>query len=34
VTCRSHQIRKHKFNVTCPDVLLMEIAPGPLKIEN
>jgi hypothetical protein len=29
MTRRSHQMQKHKFGVTCPDVLFMKIALGP-----
>jgi hypothetical protein len=28
VTCRSNRMQKHKFDVTCPDALLMETALG------
>jgi hypothetical protein len=28
VTHRSHKMKKHKFDVTCPDTLLVETALG------
>jgi hypothetical protein len=34
MTYRSHKMQKHKFGVTCPNVLLMETASGPPKHEN
>jgi hypothetical protein len=29
VTCRLHKMQKHKFGITCPDALFMEIALSP-----
>jgi hypothetical protein len=29
VTCRSHQMQKHKFSVTCPRALFLESVPVP-----
>jgi hypothetical protein len=28
-TRKSHQMQKHMFGVTCPDMLFIETAPGP-----
>jgi hypothetical protein len=33
VTRRSHHMKKHKFGVTYPDALSIEIAPGPPELE-
>jgi hypothetical protein len=33
VTCMSHRMQKHKFDIMCPDMLFMETAPVPLKHE-
>jgi hypothetical protein len=33
VTHRSHQMQKHKLDVTCPGVLFMETALGPAEHE-
>jgi hypothetical protein len=33
VTLRSYQMTKHKFAVTSPDALFMEIAPDPPEYE-
>jgi hypothetical protein len=33
VTHRSHRMQKHKFYVTCPDVLLMETTSVPPEYE-
>jgi hypothetical protein len=33
VTRRFHWMQKHKLDVTCSEVLFMEIAPGPPKKE-
>jgi hypothetical protein len=34
VTHKSHQMQKHKFNVTYPGTLFMKTAPSPPKLEN
>jgi hypothetical protein len=34
VTCRSHQMQKHKFGVTCPGVLFVEFIPVHLRMKN
>jgi hypothetical protein len=33
VTCRSHQMEKHKFGITCPSTLFMEFIPLPPELE-
>jgi hypothetical protein len=33
VTYRSHRIQKHKFGITCPDMLLVESVLVPPKQE-
>jgi hypothetical protein len=34
VTRRSHRIQKHKFNISCSGVLVVECIPGPPDHEN
>jgi hypothetical protein len=34
VTCRSHCMQKHKFGITCPGVLFVVSASGPISNEN
>jgi hypothetical protein len=33
VSCRSHQMQKHKFGITCPDALFIESELVPPKLE-